>query len=468
MGLYRCVSITARYDAAHPLAREAWDVWIRTALASLVEEEPFLRVGIADEDSASPCFVHLREVDLGKQVIWHAPPRAADEGAYHAQLSDLLGRGHSSLWPDTENRPPWKVTVVDRSDGASASRSVDVVFSWHHAIGDGLSGKLFHERLLAALREHDVPAGHAPLESPVLRFADAPVLPPPQEEAVKFTVSWWFMLKTLWQEVAPSFLIRKPEAPWAGRQINLNAPFKTNVCLLSLDEKTGGDVLAVCRMHGTTLTGLVHALIVLSLARQLPTEHVFNSQTPISLRPYASAPGFDLSRSMSVLVSVYAHCFPPEQIRSIQYLLSEGKYDAKLDEKVWELAAGVKADLKRRTGELPADDTVGLLRYVGDMRERFKKMDGKSMSTSFEVSNVGVFDGGDPSESLRITSLIFSQSANLVGNAMNVNVAGCRGSGVTITFAWQDSYVDHELVEGVREDVDTWLKNLARSGKLQH
>lgn len=459
------MSVTARYEAARPLDRDAWRAWIWAALADVVEREPFLRVGIADEDSTRACFVHVPQVDLGEQVVWHAAPCAGEE-EHEARLGELLERGHSALWPDTETRPPWKLTVVDSSDGDSAFARVEAVFSWHHAIGDGLSGKLFHERLLAALRERNVPGGHPPLASPVLRFDDAPVLPSPQEEAVKFTFSWWFILQSLWKYLGPSFLKSKQEEPWAGCPVDIHAPFRTKVRLLFVDEETRDCVLAVCRMHGTTLTGLLHALMLLSLARQLPSEHVFHSQTPMSLRPYVSIPNFDPSKSTAVLVTSFAHLFSPEQVRCLQSLLSEGK-DAALEEKLWEIAAGVKAELKRRAGELPADDSTALLRFVGDLREMFRSMDGKPMGTTFEVSNVGIIDGGD-AEDVRITRLVFSQSGSQVGAAVKASVAGCKGSGgVTISFVWQDGVLDDGLVEGVKRDLDTWMRNLSQSGRLQ-
>lgn len=467
MGLYRCVSLTARYEAARPLDKETWRRWILAALGSVVKGEPFLRVGIADEDSENACFVYVPEIDLEKQVVWHAAPSVGDE-EFQAQLGELLEREHDAVWPNTEARPPWKVTIVDSGGGDSATPRVDLVFSWHHAIGDGLSGKFFHERLLAALLDRNIPGGQPPLDSPVLRFEDVPVLPPPQEEAVKFTFSWWFMLKALWAELAPSFLTRSREVPWTGRPANIHVPLRTKVRLLCVDERTSSDVLAVCRMHGTTLTGLIHALMLLSLARQLPSEQVFHSQTPMSLRPYVSDPGFDASKPAAVLVTFCSHVFPPEQIRPLQSLLSEGRNDMSLDKQVWDVAAGVKADLKRRAESLPADDTAGLLRYTGDLRERFKKMDGKPMSTTFEVSNIGVTDGDDGSAEVKITRLAFCQSGSQVGAAVKASVAGCKGSGgVAITWAWQDGVVDDELVDGIKEDVGAWMKNLAQSGRLQ-
>ncbi|SPO03988.1 uncharacterized protein DNG_06671 [Cephalotrichum gorgonifer] len=468
LGLNRCVSIAGQYEAPRPLDRQTWEKWILTALASVVEREPFLRVGIVDEDSPQPCFVHVPRIDLETQVVWHSAAPCESDDEYQTQLARVLESGHDTLWPDIETRPPWKVTIVDRSDGGSSETSrLDIVYSWHHGIGDGLSGKLFHEFFLSALRENDVPSGHAALESPVLHFQEAPVLPPPQEEAVNFTLSWWFIAKTIWGEICPSFLAPKVEPAWAGEPIDIHGHFKSNVGLLFVDGKAIDGVLAVCRMHGTTLTGLVHALTVLSLARQLPSEKSFKSGTPMSLRPYVSVPDFNPSKSMSVLVAPFEHSFLPETVGEIQSLLlrSEGGATA-LEEKLWEIAVGVKADLKRGAEQLPADNVMGMIHWVTDWREKFRKMDGKPTEATFEVSNVGVIAGDGDGGEVKITRLVFSQ-AKITGTAFNVNIAGCNGSGgVAITLTWMDGIIEDKVVKGIKNDLGTWLRNLAQHGRL--
>lgn len=466
MGLYRCVSITGRYEAARPLSREAWKDWIGTALASVVEGEPYLRVGIVDEDSTRACFVHVPRIDLDKQVAWHSAPCASEE-EYKSALGKVLEDRHDSLWPDTGTRPPWKATVVDGSADPEVSR-VDIIYSWHHAIGDGLSGKIFHESLLSALRLHDVPSGHPPIKSPELHFPDPPVLPPPQEEVVKFTLSWWYIFKTLWAEIRPSFLAPKEEPVWAGGPVDFQGPYRTRVRLLDVDGETRDGLLVVCRIHKTTLTGLVHALTLLSLARQLPSERVLTSQTPMSLRPYVSAPATDLAKSMSVLVGTCIHQFPADQVRALQsFLAAKDENPAALEGMLWEIAADVKTELMDKAASLPADDVMGLLSLAGDWRERFRQMDGKPPKTTWEVSNVGVISGDDGSGGVRISRLLFSQSATLTGSALNTSVAGCEGDGgVGITWTWPEGVLEEGLVEGVGRDIEMWIGSLARNGRL--
>lgn len=460
------MSITGRYEAARPLSREMWRDWIWTALASVVEREPYLRVGIVDEDSTRACFVHVPRIDLDNQFAWHSAPCSSEE-EYQSELAKVLADGHDSLWPDTATRPPWKATVVHGGD-ADVSR-VDIIYSWHHAIGDGLSGKIFHESLLSALRAHDVPGGHQPLSSGELHFLDPPVLPPPQEEAVPFTLSWWYIFKTLWAEVRPSFLAPKDEEPvWAGRPVDFKGRYKTRVKLLVVDGKTRDGLLTVCRMHKTTLTGLVHALTLLSLAGQLPSEsgRALTSQTPMSLRPYVSGPTTDLAKSMSVLVGTCQHQFRAEQLQTLQSLLAEGEL-AGLECEMWSIATDVKTDLKDKAVSLPADDVMGLLSMAGDWRARFRQMDGKPPKTTWEVSNVGVIDGGDSEGSVRVSRLLFSQSAALTGSALNTSIAGCEGAGgVGIAWTWAEGVLEEGLVESVVEDIGTWMESLARSGRL--
>ena len=460
------MAITGRYEAARPLSRETWRDWIWTALASVVEGEPYLRVGIGDEDSTRACFVHVPKINLEKQVAWHSAP-CASEGKYQSQLSKVLEERHDSLWPDTATRPPWKATVVD-SGGVEVSR-VDIIYSWHHAIGDGLSGKIFHESLLSALRACDIPGGNPALSSPELHFPDPPVLPPPQEEAVKFTLSWWYILKTLWADIRPSFLSPKEEPVWTGGPVDFQGPYRTRVKLLVVDGETRDGLLTVCRMHKTTLTGLVHALTLLSLARQVPSGQALTSQTPMSLRPYVSAPTTDLAKSMSVLVGMCQHHFTTERVQTLRSLLATHEDPAALEYELWDIAATVKTELKDKAAILPADDIMGLLSLAGDWRERFRKMDGKPPKTTWEVSNVGVINGDDDSGSVKVSRLLFSQSPSLTGSALSTSVAGCEGpGGVGITWTWAEGVLKEGLVESVKEDVEEWMASLARSGRLDY
>ncbi|PKS06765.1 hypothetical protein jhhlp_006839 [Lomentospora prolificans] len=466
MGIYRCVCITCRYEVAESLTQQTWRACISKALASVVSNQPLLRVGIAGEDTNAPSFTHAVSIDLDNHVRWHSVASESDE---ENELIRAVVERHEALWPDIANRPPWAVTIVGTP---GRSRYVDIVFAWHHAIGDGLSGQIFHKNLLQALRETEGSMDEKAAESSILSYPEPPVLPPPQEDAVNLSIGWWYMLKTLWAELRPAFLAPPALKPWTGAPVHLESTYKTNVRIVTVDGKTVSSILTLCRMHNTTLTGLIQTLILTSFARQLPDETVFVSQTPISLRPYASAEGWDFNKSMLVLVTTLHHRFTPEHVSELQTLLAKSPEEAgtSLEDMIWELAAHVKKELKDKTQSLPANDIMGLLKWVPDWHERMRKMDGKPRETTWEVSNVGVIGDKDDSAegNVKISRQVFTQSAILTGAAMCASVAGSKSSGtVTIGLTWQEGVIDAKMVEGIKADLEKWFENLGASGKLR-
>ncbi|CAI4211877.1 unnamed protein product [Parascedosporium putredinis] len=414
-----------------------------------------------------PAFTHLPTIDLGNHFEWQPVSPGEPE---EAVLVKVVEAKHSTPWPDIVNRSPWSITIIGNPEAAP---HVDVVFAYHHAIGDGLSGKIIQNALLSALLKTPIPSGDIPDALPTLRYPEPPSLPPSQEDAVNITLSWRYILKAIWSEIRPSFLAPAVPKYWSGAPIDLARPYKTRARIVTIDGETASNLVALCRTHGTTLTGLAHALMFTSFIRQLPDEKVYLSQTPMTLRPYASAPGWDLNKTMSVLVTSFTHSFTPEEVAALRSRLSEGTSGddagSSLEDKIWEVAGRVKRELNKRAETLPADDIVGLLRWVSDWHERAKKLDGKARSSSWEVSNVGVISGGDDSGvAARISRHVFTQSAVVTGAGVGASVAGCKESGtVTIGLTWQDGVIDDALVEGVASDLEKWSVSLGASGKLR-
>src|SRR2546421_570620 len=65
----------------------------------------------------------------------------------------------------------------------------------------------------------------------------------------------------------------------------------------------------------------------------------------------------------------------------------------------------------------PANQDTLLLRFLNNYRGWFKKRVGKRREGSFEVSNIGVIDGGmESSGTARFRRIIFSQSASVTGS----------------------------------------------------
>lgn len=522
LGLYRCVATTCRYCLPPTLSSQDPDALkavLYPALAKVVVREPFLRVGIIDEDTAKPCFVQVPAIDLNNQVAFATIP-AKTAAEFDELLARRLEDQHDILWPELAVRPPWKVVVIPRPNFDGEAAAIEVLFAHHHAIGDGTSGKIFHAKLLAALNTGSTEAAQAPLQGDVIQSTEPPTLPEPQEKIVPFTISIPFLLTTLWNEICPTWFQSKPSAiPWHGSDIDIHKPYRTNIRLVTISAPATARILAACRSNSTTLTPLLNALILASLARRLPAALAprFAIQTPIALRPYVSpSANFNAKDSFHVLVTATGHEAGADLCAAIRKKAdgaSGADADADADAPagsgtgsgspndrddggstngdalLWDFATDMRQTLKHKTDDLPADDLMGLLAWVGDWHAWLRKRHGRPREWSWELSNVGVLDGGigdGSSEGVAETTEegveqtqeaaaaaagpwsiargVFTQSAMVVGPAVGVSVFGVVGGPVTISLSWLDGGVEAPLMDGLATDLAEWTRRFGDEG----
>ncbi|GKT40366.1 putative alcohol acetyltransferase FCK4 [Colletotrichum spaethianum] len=422
-------------------------------------EQPFMRVGIADEDKQAPCYVHVPRIDLSEQVQWFGPshPDAVD-----AALCKYLSFQHDQLWLHLDQRPPWKIAVIPIETIQGSPTEIEVVYSFHHAVGDGTSGSIFHKRLLDALSNPVVISG---LEADQLNFPEPPVLPRPQDQLIHGRISWSYFLWELWGAFGPSWLKTKPEVtPWKARTIDLSMPYQTSVRILRVPAVTATELLAASRAHSMTLTPLFHALVAASLSRHLPASEApaFESSSAISLRRFVpAATGLDVDNQMSVLVTSTDHPISEALTANIR-----GSRGPNFEKAVWDVAASVKRDLQDRLATLPHDDITAMLKYVSNFHEFFTTKNGCERGNSWEVSNLGAISGGTIEGNWKLTRAVFSQSAMPVGAGFGVNVAGIAGGEVTVTLTWDESVIDSALMETLATDLEAWTQQLGAGVSL--
>ncbi|TQN65238.1 putative alcohol acetyltransferase FCK4 [Colletotrichum shisoi] len=191
--------------------------------------QPFLRVGIANEDKQAACYVHVPRINFAEHIQWLSPSRPE---ATDAVLCKHLSFQHDQLWLQLDQRPPWRIAVIPIDTAQGSPSEIEVVFSFHHAIGDGTSGSIFLGRLLNALLN---PVVISELEADQLELSEPPILPGPQEQLINGRISWPYFLWELWAAFGPSWLKSKPDViPWKGRPIDFSMPYQTNVQLLRL------------------------------------------------------------------------------------------------------------------------------------------------------------------------------------------------------------------------------------------
>ncbi|KAK1517815.1 uncharacterized protein CCOS01_12072 [Colletotrichum costaricense] len=489
LGLYRCVAVTGRYALPPGISTlsQAKQL-LQDAVAQVIAEQPFMQVGIADEDKQTSSFVRVPQINLSNHIQWFPPSHPGsgsgpdfNTGASgpDAILCKHLSHQHDKLWPELTQRPPWKISIIPTqpSQGCEPPTEIEVLYFFHHAISDGTSGSIFHKRLLHALNNPSPSTTHHLQSNNILTLTTPPTLPLPQENLVNGRISWPYFLRELWSAFGPAWLKPKPAAtPWTGEAIRLDTPFHTNVRIVTVPALTVSNLLAACRAQGLTLTPLIHALVAASLARHLPSETApsFEPSSAISMRRFVRDPTLDIDNKMCVLVTSTNHPIS-ESLTAALRNSSPASSGPTLETAIWTVASSIKTDLQTRLTSLPNDDITAMLRYVSDFHDFFRKKDGKARGNSWEVSNLGAIEGSRSSDSQaeaegengwKLTRAVFSQSAGTVAQAFCVNVAGIAGGETTITLTWNEAVTSPEVVEGLAGDLEVWTRKLAEGERL--
>ncbi|RYP48088.1 hypothetical protein DL768_005941 [Monosporascus sp. mg162] len=486
LGLYRCVVNTAQYTASLPIGKQASiSNVIENALATVMMQHGILRVGIAGEDTHEPVFTYLRTIDLRQMIEWKKIS-ASEPDAYMRDLLRSTEAQHDKLWEDLPGRPGWKLIVHQSSQAGDAeSVKLDISFAFHHAYADGQSAFIFHRDLLRALNRGGLPP--AELQEHVLHLTERPKLPPGAEELIPFSISWPYLLKLIWAEIiwkelVPSWLKPAPSpdtVPWTGNPISPE-PHKANLRLVRVPQAALASLLAACREHGITLTPLLQALVLASLASRLPPDAApaFHFTTAISLRRFANGADdlFDRANGLHCLITAHAHHAGAPAVsvlRARRGTADRTPTPQDAESPIWGTAAEIGAGLRAKVDSLPRDDVAGLTAWVSDWRKRWVGRFGGSRETAWECSNAGSLgardagDGDNPGEGgWRIERSVFSQGATPVGPAFALNVAGVEGRGLWMTISWQETAVETQLMEGLAADLQGWIDSFRVTGRF--
>ncbi|KAG5980366.1 hypothetical protein E4U55_004106 [Claviceps digitariae] len=530
MGLYLCVVLSCRYTcASSPGLSKITPALLHRALERLLLVQPVLRVGILDEDSNQARFCHIEKVHLAQHVSFTTLPgdwsrdreqsesesESESQRRYDEAIAAVHARHHNQRFEHIATRPAWRIEVVEPAGGVHGQ---DVVFAYHHALLDGTSGRMFHEQLLRELNRQIAhpppPPHHRDQDDAVVTLT--PTCPPTPQSLVYDSAppSTLFLLKTLWSEFAPALL--RPFAkttPWHASNIDLSLPYVTRTARpLVVGPGLLARLLAACRRHGTSLTGLLHALTLASLAARLSASEApsFRAATPISLRPFLppqsqtppptqtqASPSLPLPLrdTLSVLVTTHIYHFSASQTALLRSHLPTTTTSSSVPETltptIWSLAHDQKAHLAARTRTLPKDDPTALLKYVSDWFGFFRKRDGRPRPESWELSNIGVFDVSAPPASappspspssseqqdtalptpsssdhdtaasappLSVSRVYFTNGAMPVGPPFGLGMASVPGGSLTIGLSWHEGAVSAELMAGLVDDLERYMR----------
>lgn len=420
------------------------------SLKVVIANNPTLNLVIHGESTDSPYFGFPKSIDLKNHVTWL--PELAKKG--EEEETKMIEKQIGTQFNDIDTIPPWKVTIIPRGD------SLSVTFFFHHSLGDGTSGKVFLLSLLKALNQN--PSSEIPkvdldkfeIDS-VVMVPEVLSIPPSVEQVLDMPVGFWKLAKIFGQEWG---LLSTPTV-WSGGPVidcvsGESIP-PTNISKLSINSQDMSKLQMESKTRKTTITALVTAIAVASVAKALPDNVPFSEigySIPRNLRPIITS--VDLASRMGVYVAGINGNISRTNITST-------KFDS---EQVWQVCSDIKKTIQESLSEGNRNLDTGLLQYVSNLRHFFIKKMGKSRGRSVEMSSLVISDveiamSGGPG-GWKMDDLYFYQCANTFGSPLCFSSFGYKGAALNISCVWGTGVVEDELVEKVLNNFKTYVRIL--------
>ncbi|KAF9249291.1 hypothetical protein DTO013E5_8481 [Penicillium roqueforti] len=431
---YLNVAVSANYFLPDSFVLPVKD-YVYQACEAAIAEHPSLSAIVADEDTRDPYFVRLPEIDLDQVVSFQdrkpglLSTEADGEPTPDLDLQTLLATEHNT--PFRAPNPFWRVSVLlDIED----ERQFTVAFVYHHAIGDGTSGKAFHRTFLRAL-------GVTESSDQTISIVKSPNLPllPNIEEVHPMSFSLLYLAKKIIQEKVYS---RRPTGLWTGSKVLL--PTQTRLRLVPFSRLLVKAVRDRCRQESTTITALLQTIVARSIFAHIPPEFTRLACTgALSSRRWL--PDFITDESMGVWVQDYEETYSRATVAP-----SEGF--------PWAEARRSRKTIQSVLKMKGKNASTSLLQFVDNFQEELclSKV-GKDRDKSFEVSNIGVLDPQTNPDLPSIKGMVFSQCASVMGNAIEVSAVTGGDGCLVLAVSWQQGVVEadliNEIVESTKQDL---------------
>ncbi|KAH8701625.1 alcohol acetyltransferase [Talaromyces proteolyticus] len=438
---YTNVAVTATYYLPPHSINRSIKNDIYRACDMLIQHHPVLSVNIVNDRPNSPCFIRLPVIDVEQCVVFYARRKRASDGfSEDLDVEELLQTQHNTFF-EHNNAPLWKLCIlIDPSLGNTFTAS----FIYHHVIGDGSSGKAFHTTFAQALEQilQERPQKtFQPYDSKIgrrkRRFITPPSSPllPNLEELMNLPLCASFLIKTF---LKAKFCRNSPHL-WVGTRKEICGPLLNRVQHLALSDTITKALRKACSANETSVTALLEILISRSIFRNIDRKYkLLNYQGSMSGRRWISDKSGVTEDSMGSWVLDYAQKYKRGGLEDRAF--------------PWHEARKATRYIKKNLAQRDKNRSVGLLKLFSNFADDILlSCVGKPRQTSFEISNLGVFES--QSSLVDIGRMVFSQSSNIAGSAITVNAITGGDESLVLAFTWQDGVVEAALVQSIVVDI---------------
>ena len=426
---------------------------IYAALSEVVKNHAILSAIPINEATPEAYFARLEVIDLTKCVFWKTRTGCATRGEEDGELDKILEEQHNvGFESDYGDVPFWRLVILQ---DAGAELSFTASFIFHHSLGDGATGSIFHSSFLQGLNNaislHSLDTHsntRIPIDptiqllSPLEHLHPLPINPRPHSHRADSSAE----LKE-----------------WFGNTIH--TPLKTHYKTLFFSPATTATFAKKCKDNGVTVTSGLTAVLSGALFSALPdTVDALTGIIPINLRPWLSLPATEADGSMGSFIDAMK-----VQIRREQY--GEGGDGQESTMIGLRAARHASKEIKRYlANSSPTGEPytfIAPFKLIPDVAAVFTSLLGTIRDAAFEISNLGRFHDasahhlrcgdGDVCR-WRMGRMVFSRSAVAFGAAVTTSVVTGADGGLSVGFCWQDGVVDscvvEQVVKGCREGVE--------------
>lgn len=448
LGFHYNVALAGRYDSEDKLLDPKT---LYEAVRSLLKKHPALNVTIRESLDGHPGFVRLPNVDLDNVIRYRHEARYEQER--DKALDSILAEENSTGFDMASNNPLWRIVIVFNEhtsppDLIQAPKAADIIFIWHHAIGDGHSGLFILYDMLDILNS-----------PPATTKSTNAVLAPALEALLKMPTSIQSRVRRLSTSIFGDWSVEPPTKKWSGADYQADPPVKTCIQHIRVPHTSVAALSSRCRTEHVSITALMQTLVRDVLFTTFSDADNLRCATAISLRRFMSAPEYQVdARVMGMWVSAF----------HIEYPLPLQGDGHSIGDFSWDDARKNKTRIDREVAKGDTDAETGALRAIKDFKATMMAKLGNQRQDSFAVTNLGVVPSltsasSSSSSSWKLTDVVFSQSCHVNGSAIQFCIISTEGGDMVVSLSSQQGIVPQKDLDMIAEDLQKRLVALGKS-----
>ncbi|PTB49840.1 hypothetical protein M431DRAFT_499860 [Trichoderma harzianum CBS 226.95] len=450
LGYFNNVGLSAHYylPRSSSLAISDLRKLVYAAAGDVISKHPVLFAIPANEDSPNAYFVSLPSINLDQRIkflIRSQPLTVLDEGE-DEELDAVLEDQHNTNFKNDYGKAPfWRLIIVQDAEG---DMSFTASFIYHHAIGDGFSGLVFHNTFLDSLETVS--------SSPVSGLQSKQIILPDDNVHIMPALG---ELHPLPINPSPPLHSATNLNEWTGNSIR--CPCKSRWISFHISSGTSESFFRKCKQKGLSVASVVSSVIATILFRILPPDiEALTCIIPVNLRPWLRSSNAEATKTA---MGSYFDATRVQLIRPSQH-----PEDPNSADDIWSCAQQASKGIRQYLDNVsPSGEpytAVSVLETIPDISAIFTSVVGKPRDAAFEVTNIGLFSSAAASERKadscwQVGKVLLSRSSLVSGAAITISIATGGDGTMAVGFSWQEGVVKDCLVQKVSREVKKYFKD---------